>query len=285
LIGVLICLMAPSALALEGGAGRADSLKEALAALQASDSVWRSNDGEYRALLKAGGTAEEELRQFAEFVAEQRRFMLEDCRTVRELGGDPESLGYDCAVPETGDVASLAMPAAAEAAQTEQEKDAALEQQLDRLEGELDDLFRAEQEAMRRDASSQGQAASGGGASGSGSADGSASGDGTGTSAGRKAGGDAARGGAARTGQADRNAANRRQRDGGRQGREQGAGPGTDKSWLPPKEEEERTAGGAGGDDDDVVARQLREAAEKETDPVMKEKLWDEYRRYKEATS
>ncbi len=36
-----------------------------------------------------------------------------------------------------------------------------------------------------------------------------------------------------------------------------------------------------GGSDDDVVARQLREAAEKEQDPVMKEKLWDEYRKYK----
>ena len=35
------------------------------------------------------------------------------------------------------------------------------------------------------------------------------------------------------------------------------------------------------GDDDDVVARQLREAAEKETDPVMKEKLWEEYKKYK----
>lgn len=34
-------------------------------------------------------------------------------------------------------------------------------------------------------------------------------------------------------------------------------------------------------DNDDVVARQIREAAEKETDPELKEKLWEEYRRYK----
>ncbi len=33
--------------------------------------------------------------------------------------------------------------------------------------------------------------------------------------------------------------------------------------------------------DDDIIARQLREAAMQETDPVLKEKLWDEYRRYK----
>jgi hypothetical protein len=35
------------------------------------------------------------------------------------------------------------------------------------------------------------------------------------------------------------------------------------------------------GRDDDVVARQLREAAMNEKDPAIREKLWDEYRRYK----
>ncbi len=33
--------------------------------------------------------------------------------------------------------------------------------------------------------------------------------------------------------------------------------------------------------DDDIVARQLREAAEKESDPELKEKLWKEYEQYK----
>ena len=33
--------------------------------------------------------------------------------------------------------------------------------------------------------------------------------------------------------------------------------------------------------DDDIVARQLREAAMNEDDPELREKLWDEYRRYK----
>jgi hypothetical protein len=35
------------------------------------------------------------------------------------------------------------------------------------------------------------------------------------------------------------------------------------------------------GNDDDVVARQLREAAMREADPAVREKLWDEYRKYK----
>jgi hypothetical protein len=44
-------------------------------------------------------------------------------------------------------------------------------------------------------------------------------------------------------------------------------------------------AGGGGSSrepraDEDIVARQLREAAEKETDPVLREKLWKEYEAY-----
>lgn len=38
------------------------------------------------------------------------------------------------------------------------------------------------------------------------------------------------------------------------------------------------------GSDDDVVARQIREAAMRETDPELREKLWDEYRKYKNQT-
>ena len=37
------------------------------------------------------------------------------------------------------------------------------------------------------------------------------------------------------------------------------------------------------GSDDDVIARQIREAAEKETDPELKRKLWEEYKRYKDG--
>jgi hypothetical protein len=37
----------------------------------------------------------------------------------------------------------------------------------------------------------------------------------------------------------------------------------------------------ADASDDDVIARQLREAAMAEQDPALREKLWEEYRRYK----
>lgn len=38
------------------------------------------------------------------------------------------------------------------------------------------------------------------------------------------------------------------------------------------------------GDDDDIVARRLRRAAEQETDPELKEKLWKEYIEYKKGS-
>jgi hypothetical protein len=55
-----------------------------------------------------------------------------------------------------------------------------------------------------------------------------------------------------------------------------GAGQSAGSSSQPGKEELETG-------DDDIVARQLREAAEKETDPELKKKLWEEYRKYKEG--
>ena len=39
------------------------------------------------------------------------------------------------------------------------------------------------------------------------------------------------------------------------------------------------------GRDDDIVARQLREAAVSEDDPELREKLWEEYRKYKSGQS
>jgi hypothetical protein len=54
-----------------------------------------------------------------------------------------------------------------------------------------------------------------------------------------------------------------------------GGGPGaeTDQTFPPPEDI-------PSGRDDDIVARQLREAAMREPDPVLREALWDEYRRY-----
>ena len=62
-----------------------------------------------------------------------------------------------------------------------------------------------------------------------------------------------------------------------RQGKRTRPGGSTgDKASLPPTPDDIPS-----GQNDDVVARQLREAAESETDPELREKLWEEYRKYK----
>ncbi len=270
LVGILICLSAPTAAGRDIGPDAAFRLKEALVALRASDAVWRRNDAEFRAMRKIERASESESRQFAEFVAEQRRFMLEDCQQVRQLGGDPERLGFDCALPRQRDVASTGLPTDPANVPTEEEKDAVLEQRLKELEGDLDNLFKAKQDQLRRDPVHQNQSASGGDRSGSGAGgDRAASGFGNDKPPREDGGGRGftARGGGAKVGQ------------------ERGAGPGVDKSERSPGSEASVTVETPTSDGDDVVARQLREAAEKETDPVMKEKLWEEYKKYKEATS
>lgn len=52
-----------------------------------------------------------------------------------------------------------------------------------------------------------------------------------------------------------------------------GSGSGQDQTFAPPEDI-------PSGRDDDIVARQLREAAIHEPDPELREKLWDEYRKY-----
>jgi len=65
-------------------------------------------------------------------------------------------------------------------------------------------------------------------------------------------------------------------------------GGGTMPAGGPSRAGDYQTAGGApppadipSGNDDDIVARQIREAAMKETDPELRDKLWEEYRKYK----
>ena len=80
------------------------------------------------------------------------------------------------------------------------------------------------------------------------------------------------------------------QRD--KSGTRQTTGEGTDLAKSENKKQKGTGTGDkgpSGGDedrrfqDDDIVARQLREAAENESDPELKAKLWKEYRDYKRS--
>ena len=70
-------------------------------------------------------------------------------------------------------------------------------------------------------------------------------------------------------------------RDGGGEGGGQGGGGEIQGA---PSGQDPRVPPDVGdGRDDDIVARQIREAAMKEEDPELREKLWDEYREYKRS--
>ncbi|HEV7633697.1 MAG TPA: hypothetical protein VGO41_12005 [Steroidobacteraceae bacterium] len=152
-------------------------------------------------------------------------------------------------------------------AQTAQERRAAVDGKLDASLGTFDEQLKREQQrtAQQRDARASGRAGS------SGSEDGDYAGgpddpDRAGNRRGRDRSGDL-----------------RSERRTGESGDESAQAPGEGAS-LPGK------GGGGGavsgrvvpdGSDDDIIARRLRKAAETETDPELKEKLWKEYIDYK----
>ncbi|MEE8339622.1 MAG: hypothetical protein V3R56_05720 [Xanthomonadales bacterium] len=154
----------------------------------------------------------------------------------------PGSLGNNDSSSGTGGAGPL----------TPAERAAILDRQLERGTGEFDAMILAEQAAQRRAAREQAPSSAAIPAStNTGSASGYEGGiaDAGVYSTGGGLGGDSRPGG--------------------------GAGLPRNTAKYPPP------AGIPSGSDDDVVARQLREAAMREPDPAIREKLWHEYRKYK----
>ncbi|MGI9537406.1 MAG: hypothetical protein ACR2PB_10060 [Desulfocapsaceae bacterium] len=154
--------------------------------------------------------------------------------------------------------------------QTSEEKVASLDQELTTTLGEFDDMLLKEQERAAAHIPRQRES---GGAGHYGQATG---GEQSGTESGGRAGVQEQPPGS-RTAESDSGDEAKGEMEQGKP--TEGAGGGeADSSRLPPAEGSKELS-----EDDDVVARQLREAAEQETDPEVKEKLWEEYRKYKEG--
>lgn len=225
-----------------------------------------SAEREYRRLRERDALNEREAADYAAYVARLHRLVAEDCRSVTAAGLDmPE--GVVC--PE---FAAMPVPAdidlAAERTRDEMtgELDAALLAGL----GEFDEMLLREQERVKASAplTDVADGDAGGGIAG---------GDVTGGDATGAAGttGDATQAGAAGDGT---------RASGGGSGSSVGGGAAPPGSWNQSGRSQSQPEDIPDGSDDDVVARQLREAAEKETDPELKEKLWEEYRKYKQGT-
>ena len=196
-----------------------------------------------------------EAADYATYVARLHRQVAQDCVALADIG-IPVPSELDCpAFPSV-----LIEPAAIDQVEekTSGEATAELEAELFSGMGEFDEMLLREQERIKA-ATPHADAGDGGGAGGQGGAGGDGGQDGEDGDAGLQ-GADGA-GSTASYGE--------------------GAGPGSQQhktgTRQPPNIPD--------GSDDDVVARQLREAAEKETDPELKKKLWEEYRKYKAGTS
>ncbi len=157
-------------------------------------------------------------------------------------GNDTAGTGAGAA-PDPGSMGTSAGPAL-----TEAEKKQVLNRELDSRFAAFDKLMMSEREAVARQSNESG--GTGGGEGNGGGPGGDESGQET-----------------AMSGSGAENTASSRS----------SGVPGTGHSDIPV----EIPADIGSPQGDDIIARQLREAAMKEQDPVLREKLWNEYRKYK----
>lgn len=260
-----VCIAAAATVA--GAETPTSDLESATATLKAASDELHREDAAFRKLRTGTGLSAREVEDYAGFVAGLRLRLLEQCEVVRALGGEDAVRKFDCVLLDR-DRAALPPAGSGAAVQTEEEKRKALDARLDAIESDIDGNLLKRQEEIRQSASNR-AAGGGGGASGGGTAGGAAGG-----AAGGSNGSQAKPGGTAGD-------AGGTQASGGKQA--SGGPPAPAGKAAKPATERlaKREKAGDGGSDDDIVARQLREAAEKETDPVLKEKLWAEYNKYK----
>jgi len=212
-------------------------------------------EADFRVQREVNGLAGDQASDYAAYVARLQRRVFEDCNAVLRSGSSlPDDLPCPVIIPPVTQSADI--EAASE--QTLEEQIAALDARLGAGLGEFDERLLQEQERIKA-ASPNNNSDGGGSGAGNGTQGGSQPPGGRATAGGEGDGRDAA----------DRPVA---------ETTTGGPGPGVAGS------DRQEPADIPDGSDDDVVARQLREAAEKETDPELKAKLWEEYRKYKQGT-
>lgn len=159
---------------------------------------------------------------------------------------------------------------------TSEDRRAQIDRRFDETFAVFDERMRKEQETISQERASSSGSASGGGAVGSESESGS------GGESGESGVGESAEAG---DGSGYAGVPGGRGESAGQQPGEQGGGGGVGGGATGGSGPNTVPADIPDGRDDDIVARQLREAAMKETDPELRERLWEEYRQYKKSTT
>jgi len=221
-------------------------LVEATLGMEAAHASWQRSDEEYRRFRAAGGVSELEIQEFAAFVAELKYRAIESALVVQSLGGNVGDQKGEPPERDAGkDSADTKEFGRAKALAEVAEREPTREEKTALLDRQLDEFDPELAAAFGQDPTQGGSTAGGGG--------------GGARTDGGKAGGT---------------------QPGGQNARyEPGRGPAVVKD-IPLPEYEDKGRGDES--DDDEVARQLREAAERESDPELKKRLWEKYKEYKD---
>jgi hypothetical protein len=237
--------------------------------------------------LKSPSMSTSEVSDYRDFIVFLNTRIVTYCRELAEQEGMAALEGLPCPagpmmsgtggtpLPTEEEIFYTIGPGAAET-RTQAEKTAEIDESFLAALGNFDEMLLKEEEKVasrvpsQRESGSSGQAGEpgSGGASGAGESGSGKDGDAGGQ-------GERSEGEAGAEGRAEGQAGQAGTASGAQ--RSAGAGDanvdhsayGAPGGKLPPPE------------DDDIVARQLREAAEKEPDPELKKKLWEEYWKYK----
>jgi len=251
---------------------RAESLKETIRLLeQAREHVIDDyNTSEQQGIL--GPTDQHDYQLFIGYLDSR---IGTYCQELYDISGSGAIADLPCAYSigsDSGENEPVQLPSST--AVTTDEQISELDESLITALGRFDDMLLKEQESIATHVPSQRE-------SGSGSPGGIGATAGNGTKEGD--GGDAAGRKDSHSGEAGKESSSQNEKgvEGSKDSQQGvGAGNGTQET-VPESSSSDKQLDAR---DDDVVARQLREAAEKETDPEVKKKLWEEYRKYKEGT-
>jgi hypothetical protein len=236
--------------------------------LRVDHAAWATAERDFRARRESGALVGAEASDYAAYVARLQRRVAEDCAALTDAGV-PAPEDMSCPRFETA-VTTRAAAIDQGAEQSREERIASLDVELASGLADFDELLLREQERVKAAAP---RSASGGGMGSGMDEDGH---DGDGNSDGKNSAGDTGTGDASTTSGARSQAGSVAEQSSTGAGDAPGRTSRTGVTRQPP--------GIPDGRDDDVVARQLREAAEKETDPELQKKLWEEYRKYKQGT-
>jgi hypothetical protein len=242
----------------------AAGLNVLLQQLEADHAALLAAEQDFRQRRAAGELSATAAADYTSYLQALRGRVAADCLALVEAGGALPA-GSPCAAFRLNTVAP--QPLDHEVPLNRAERTGKLDAELEAGLSQFDELLLREQERVRASAPHSGDGAAAGGDGGSGSGATQSAGDGSLAGA---------------PGSAAESVGREGQQGVAGDGRPPGAGEGGEgavgRGAKPPP-----PPGIPDGSDDDIVARQLREAAEQESDPELRSKLWEEYRRYKQG--